>query len=290
MPFHDPDYRAWGNSYWNQNNRLLYWPFIATGDFGIMLRPWFAMYGNALLLAQDRTRLYFHHPGAEFIETMNFWGLPNLSDFDSDNPGNEVQSRYMRYHIQGALEVVAQMLDECEITRDSAFARTQLVPLADAVAAFYANHWPRGAEGELRFSPAQAIETYQVDAVNPTPDIAALRNVLPRLIDLPVAAATPAQRTAWKQTLSDLPAHPHRPHRRRQAAPARQGRPRRYTRHSPRRTLRPHEEHGESGAVTRLSLSPPMPWASQTLRWSATPSPRGSFRRTHAWGQDGPEG
>ena len=252
---HDPDYRAWGNSYWNQNNRLLYWPFIATGDFDL-LRPWFAMYGNALLLAQDRTRLYFHHPGAEFIETMNFWGLPNLSDFGWDNPGNEVQSRYMRYHIQGALEVVAQMLDECEITRDSAFARTQLVPLADAVAAFYANHWPRGAEGELRFSPAQAIETYQVDAVNPTPDIAALRNVLPRLIDLPVAAATPAQRAAWKQTLSDLPPIPTGRTAAGKLPPARQGRPRRYTRHSPRRTLRPHEEHGESGALPGLSLSP----------------------------------
>ena len=29
---HDPDYRAWGNSFWNQNTRLIYWPLIATGD------------------------------------------------------------------------------------------------------------------------------------------------------------------------------------------------------------------------------------------------------------------
>lgn len=204
---HGPDYRAWGNSYWNQNNRLLYWPLIAAGDFDL-LRPWFAMYSNALPLAEDRTRIYFHHAGAEFIETMNFWGLPNLSDFGWDNDGNEVQSRYMRYHIQGALEVVAQMLDEYEITRDSRFARRQIVPLADAVIGFYANHWPRGADGKLRFSPAQSVETYQLDAVNPTPDIAALRNVLPRLMDLPVEAATPAQRAAWRQTLSEIPPIP----------------------------------------------------------------------------------
>ena len=29
---HYPDYRLWGNCYWNQNNRLLYWPLIVTGD------------------------------------------------------------------------------------------------------------------------------------------------------------------------------------------------------------------------------------------------------------------
>jgi len=202
---HGPDYRAWGNSYWNQNNRLLYWPLVATGDFDL-LRPWFAMYTNALPLAEDRSRIYFNHPGAAFVETMNFWGLPNLNDFGWDNPTTEVQSRYMRYHTQGALEVVAQMLDEYEITGDAAFARTQIVPLADSLVTFYARHWPRATDGKMRFSPSQSIETYQLDAVNPTPDIAALRYVLPRLIGLPVA--TPAQRTAWQQALRDLPPIP----------------------------------------------------------------------------------
>ena len=36
---HSPDFRAWGNSYWNQNCRLPYWPLIATGDFDL-LKPW----------------------------------------------------------------------------------------------------------------------------------------------------------------------------------------------------------------------------------------------------------
>ena len=97
---HGPDFRAWGGSYWNQNNRLLYWPLIPTGDFDLM-KPWFDMYLNALPLAKDRTQAYFHHEGASFIETIDFWGLPNLNDFGWDNPTTEVQSRWMRYHIQG---------------------------------------------------------------------------------------------------------------------------------------------------------------------------------------------
>ena len=59
---HNPDFREWGNSFWNQNTRLLYWPLIATGDSDL-LKPWFDMYLKALPLARDRTRLYLSSRG-----------------------------------------------------------------------------------------------------------------------------------------------------------------------------------------------------------------------------------
>jgi hypothetical protein len=201
---HDPDFRAWGNSYWNQNNRLLYWPLIATGDADLVA-PWFDMYLRALPLAKNRTQLYFHHSGAAFIETIYFWGLPNLNDFGWDNPTNELASHYMRYHTQGAIEVIAQMLDQYDITQNAEFARKDIVPFAEAILAYYDQHWPRGADGKIRFSPAQSIETYQLDAVNPTPDIAGLDSVLPRLLALPGAMVSSQQRQAWKRLLTDLP-------------------------------------------------------------------------------------
>ena len=52
---HDPDFRAWGASYWNQNTRWVYWPLLATGDYDL-LSPWFNMYVRALPLAKDRIR------------------------------------------------------------------------------------------------------------------------------------------------------------------------------------------------------------------------------------------
>ncbi len=201
---HSPDYRAWGNSYWNQNNRLLYWPLIATGDTDL-LKPWFDMYVNALALAKDRTQLYYHHNGAAFIETGYYWGLPNLNDFGSDNPTNEVKSNWMHYHIQGTLEVIAQMLDSYDYTQNTDFAHSSLVPFADAIIAYYDLHWPRGADGKIHLSPVQSLETYQNNAVNPTPDIAGLDHVLPRLLALPSDLTSKAQRDAWTKMLNDLP-------------------------------------------------------------------------------------
>jgi alpha-L-fucosidase 2 len=114
---HNPDFRAWGSSYWNQNNRLLYWPLIETGDSDL-LKPWFDLYLNALPLAKDRTQVYFHHAGASFIETINFWGTAQPQRFWLGQSDNEVKSEWMRYHIQGTLEVISQMLDEYDATQD----------------------------------------------------------------------------------------------------------------------------------------------------------------------------
>ncbi|MCL2660757.1 MAG: DUF5703 domain-containing protein [Acidobacteriaceae bacterium] len=207
---HNPDYRKWGSAFWNQNQRHFYWPLLATGDFDLV-KPWFDMYVHALPMAKDRVRAYYHHDGAEFIETINFWGLPTLWDFDWDNKGNEtnvIKNTFIRHHIQGGLEVSAQMLDQYDITQDAAFAREQLVPFADAVLTFYAQHWKTDESGKLRFYPMNSLETYQVDVTNPTPDIAGILNVAQRLLELPASLTTSQQRAAWKQLLDKLPPLP----------------------------------------------------------------------------------
>jgi hypothetical protein len=204
---HDPDYRAWGNSFWNQNTRLIYWPLIATGD-NDLLGPWFNMYIRALPLAEDRTRLYFHHDGGAFIETIYFWGLPNVNDFGWNNAGQELQSTWMRYHIQGGLEVLEQMLDCYDYSQDEVFAKNELLPMANATIAFYDQHWKRGPDGKILMEPSQAIETYQNDAANPTPDIAGLMSTLPRLLSLPSGLVNDSQRNLWTKVLKELPPLP----------------------------------------------------------------------------------
>ncbi len=201
---HDPDYRGWGASFWNQNVRLIYWPLMATGDDDL-LAPWYNMYVSALPLVKDRTQAYFHHDGGAFVETIYFWGLPNVNDFGWNNKGPELGSVWMRYHVQGGLEVLAQMLDSYEYTQDKDFARKSVVPMAEAVVTYYDQHWKRGEDGKIFLSPAQSLETYQLNAVNPTPDIAGLMNVLPRLLALPSGMASAAQQSLWAKMLKDLP-------------------------------------------------------------------------------------
>jgi alpha-L-fucosidase 2 len=204
---HDPDFRQWGNCFWNQNIRLIYWPLIASGDTDL-LKPWFDMYVNDLPLATDRTKLYYQHDGAAIIETTFFWGLPNLNDFGWDNPSHDMSSGYMAYHIQGTLEVIAQMLDSFDSTQDAAFARSELVPFATAITTYYSQHWPRDPDGKIRMFPAQSLETYQRSAVNPTPDIAGLKSVLPRLLALPGSLISQTQKDLWTGMLRDLPPIP----------------------------------------------------------------------------------
>ena len=172
------------------------------------MKPWFQMYAGALALVKDRTRLYYQHDGAAFPETMCFWGLPNLGDFGWNNPSNQIQSPWIRHHIQGSLEVIAQALDLYEFTQDDSFARQVLVPISEAVVTYYDQHWTRDAKGKIRMAPVQSLETYQQTAVNPTPDIAGLKSVLPRLLALPEQLMTREQRDVWTRVLRDLPPIP----------------------------------------------------------------------------------
>ena len=51
-----------------------------------------------------------------------------MNDFGWDNPGVELQSEWMRYHIQGGLEVLAQMLDRYDYTLDNGLRQKHTAP------------------------------------------------------------------------------------------------------------------------------------------------------------------
>jgi alpha-L-fucosidase 2 len=286
---HNPDYRQWGNCYWNQNNRLLYWPLLATGDYDL-LKPWFQMYVSDLPLEKDRTELYYHHAGASYPETMFFWGLPSVVDFGWNNPTDEIQSRWQRYHIQGSLEVISQMLDYYDYTGDWTFAKDSLVPLADAVVTYYARHWPHGADGKIRMSPTQSLETYQLTAVNPAPDIAGLRAIIPRLLALPPTIITPEQTTGWANALHDLAALP-------EGRTAVNGRTPPDGKGDPHGTtiLLPAEEYGETRNEENPELYVTFPYhlygvARPGLKLARDTFFARRFPQNTCWGQDGTEG
>jgi alpha-L-fucosidase 2 len=284
---HNPDFRAWGSSYWNQNNRLLYWPLIMTGDYDL-LKPWFEVYLQALPMAQDRTQIYYHHAGAAFIETGYFWGLPNLNDFGWDNPSTQLQSAWMRYHIQGTLEVIAQMLDQYDVVRDGDFARTKIVPFADAIVTYYDLQWPHAPDGKLRLTPVQSLETYQVDAVNPTPDLAGLKHVLTRLLQLSPEYSTPGQRDRWSRMIQELPPIAIGKTAKGKLPPFGVGDP------DGTPTILPAEVYGKTSNAENPELYTVFPYHLYGLDKPDLALARNTFaaRRfpfDHCWGQDGPQ-
>ena len=210
---YDADYRRWGGCYWFQNTRLVYWPMLASGDFE-MIQPLFKMFLDALPLAEARTKHYFDHEGAFFPETMTFWASYANSNYGWDRKSkhvSHVDNTYIRRYWSGQLELTAIMLDAYAFTQDKDFAEKTLLPFAEVVIRFFDRHYPRDERGRILFKPAQALETWH-EAVNPMPEIAGLRFLLPRLLDLPNELTTDQQRKDWRRLLGELPDLPTRQH------------------------------------------------------------------------------
>jgi alpha-L-fucosidase 2 len=206
----DADYRRWGGCYDVQNGRHSYWPMIMAGDFE-MMEPWFKMYLDALPLAQARTLIYFGHEGAFYPEGMAFWGAYSNEPYgykrEKKSP-NYVENGYIRRYWQGAIELLAIMLDVYGVTEDRDFLASRLLPLARPILTFYSQHYPlRDDDGKILFKPAQSLETWH-EAVNPLPEVAGLRWVLDGLLTLPSIEGK--DRDMWVALRTLLPPLPKR--------------------------------------------------------------------------------
>jgi alpha-L-fucosidase 2 len=286
----DPDFRAWGGNYWFQNTRHLYWPFIAGGDADL-IAPFFTMYLNDLPLAKDRTQLYWHHDGAVWPETIFFWGLPNNNDFCAGkpaNPDNIIKNTWIRYHVNGSIELTLMMLDQYAYSQDSGFARTTLVPVADAVTTYFDQHWKRGNDGKLLLEPDNSLETYQGGTVNPLPDIAGLKCILPRLLALSSDLTTDAQRALWSKLLNDLPPIPVGTTDANGKLPV----PRETADPNGKPTLLPAEKYGKPSNVENTELYAIFPYRVYSFEKPDLDLAKNAyaaklFKSSTCWGQDG---
>ncbi|MBO9732617.1 MAG: hypothetical protein J7623_28500 [Chitinophaga sp.] len=205
----DADFRMWGGCYWWQNTRLLYWSMLYSGDFA-MMQPLFKMYMDALPLRIAATKQYYHHDGAFFPETMNFWGTYADGDYgcDRDNqPEGYTKNPYIRYYWQGGLELSLLMIDYYSFTGRTKFAKDTLIPLVSNILRFYDQHWKRGNDGKIFFNPAMSLETYHT-AINPLPEIVGIHTVAEKMLQLPVYLTGSKNRTMWIKLIRDLPPIP----------------------------------------------------------------------------------
>jgi hypothetical protein len=71
-----PDWRKWGgNVFTAQNQRLVYWPMLKSGDFDAIL-PQFELYRKGLPGATARVKTHFGHEGAVYSEYTGVMGIP----------------------------------------------------------------------------------------------------------------------------------------------------------------------------------------------------------------------
>ncbi|MBP1675834.1 MAG: hypothetical protein H6Q20_393 [Bacteroidetes bacterium] len=183
-----PDYRKWGGgTYTAQNQRLVYWPMLKSGDADLMT-PQFEFYNRILKNAELRSCTYWGHGGACFAEQIENFGLPNPSEYGWKRPdyfdkGVEYNA-WLEYEWETALEFCQMILE----TRTYAQADiSKYKPLIESVVRFFDEHYRylaqrRGrktldGDGHLILFPASACETYKM-ANNPASTIAGLKRIL----------------------------------------------------------------------------------------------------------------
>lgn len=208
-----PDFRNWGGgTHTAQNQRLVYWPMLKSGDFE-MMKPQFDFYLNLLKNAEIRTEAAWSHKGASFTEQIENFGLPNPTEYGWKRPagydkGMEYNA-WLEYEWDTVLEFCLMIL---ETERYNQQDIKHYLPLIESSLTFFKEHYSflakqRGAKvldanGHLVLYPGSGAETYKM-AYNSTSTIAGLKTVLERLLALKSAPAE--QKKNWQDQLNTIP-------------------------------------------------------------------------------------
>jgi hypothetical protein len=234
-----PDFRRWGGgSFTAQNQRLVYWPMLKSGDFALM-KPQFDFYSRALKNAELRTKIYWGHDGASFTEQVENFGLPAGHTYErlwgkeplkprSDSSSTRIlknvkgeEIKFIDYgsltnvwvvdHYDGQLEFAKMILD---YQLYSGANISKYLPFIESSVKFFDQHfqywskklngYPLGPDGKLIMYPGTALETYK-GATNSTSTIAGMETVLTGLLNLPKLYGTAQQRAYWQAVLKRLP-------------------------------------------------------------------------------------
>lgn len=237
---YSPDWRRWGGgSFTAQNQRLLHWPMLKSGDADL-LRPQFEFYRRALPTALARVRAYWGHEGCLFTEQMENFGLPiamtwgwseptatkmrrglevpfgdprvdGSKGYDDIVEHGEQANPAVSYHWESQLEFSYLIL---EAHRFFGIDLPPYLPFIRNSVRFFDAHYqarqrlrtgqPLDARGRLVIFPSTSCESYR-GARNPADLIAGLWACLDGLLALDDATIPAAEKTYYRAFQRRLP-------------------------------------------------------------------------------------
>lgn len=215
-----PDHRDWGGgTHTAQNQRLVYWPMLKSGDFD-MMKPQLDFYLNALVNAEQRVKVYWGHEGACFTEQIEWFGLPMAGSYgwkrsELLHPGIQ-DNAWIDYEWDTVFEF-------CKMALDLYFYNgtdiKKYMPLIEKCLMFYDVHYqylasqrttkPLDGKGKLVLYPSTGCETYKM-AYNSANTIGALKCVTNLLLQLPEPYLSAEEREHWKHFYNRIPDIPFR--------------------------------------------------------------------------------
>jgi hypothetical protein len=221
--YESADFRRWGGgSFTAQNQRLVYWPMLKSGDFD-MMPPQFEYYRRALGNAEERTKIYWEHEGCSFTEQLENFGLPigwgwgwmdSYDKFHRRTPFSDptVQiAPWIRYHYVNQLEFAFMMLKYYQYSQIDISA---YMPFIESSIRFFDEHYQYrhrmnttrnlDKDGNLVIFPSTACETYK-NATNPADVVAALEATIRAVLELPSDVLSDGQRKYYEELLERVP-------------------------------------------------------------------------------------
>lgn len=216
-----PDFRKWGGGTMTaQNQRLVYWPMLRSGDTD-MMQSQFDTYLRLLPTAVSRTKYYWGHNGASFTEQLENFGLPNPAEYGKHKPGDDYgveRNAWLEYQWDTALEFCSMILQAHKYNRTDI---TKYEPLINQCLAFFDEHYQylakkRGTKaldsnGKLMLYPTSGCETYKM-TYNASSVVAALKAVSGQFEEY-LLAKTDADsslislNSSLKNRIPDIPLH-----------------------------------------------------------------------------------
>ncbi len=232
-----PDFRAWGGGVFTaQNQRLVYWPMLKSGDYDAILSQ-FELYRKALPGSQARVKEHFGHEGAMYSEYISVPGLAVGSGYgwsegvrnrgveipfgderaDGAKGYNSVVEKgimangYVSYHWESQLEHAYMIL---EYHRYSGADITEYMPFIENALIFFDEHYRKrhklrtGNEldslGQLVIFPSTSCESYR-GAKNPSDVVAGLQACLESLLRLDDNLIMIKDKSYYERFLQRLP-------------------------------------------------------------------------------------
>ncbi|KOP38388.1 hypothetical protein AKO67_10340 [Flavobacterium sp. VMW] len=188
-----PDFRNWGGGTMTaQNQRLVYFPMVKSGDFDMMkskLDYYLSLQKNAEL----RSKVYWNHNGASFTEQLENFGLPNPAEYEwkrpaDYDPGMEYNA-WLEYEWDTVFEFCQMMLQQKQYAGEDIQKYNSFII---SCLRFFDEHYQylakqRGRKaldgnGKLVLYPGSGAETYKM-AYNSNSTISALQVITANLLE-----------------------------------------------------------------------------------------------------------
>lgn len=235
---HDPDWRQWGGDVFTaQNQRLLFWPMLKSGDFDGMIAQ-FNLYKRGLQGARLKVRKYFGHNGAMYCEYANDAGLdfgsgwgwqkskkrqrgkelpfgsPEIKAVNTYNEPVEqgiMANGSISYHWESQVEHAYMLLEYHRFTGRNI---DEYMPFIKNALIFFDEHYQKREKirngkqldenGKLVFFPSTSCESYR-GAKNPADLVSGIRSCLESLLTLQSDSISDRDRTYFSAYLERLP-------------------------------------------------------------------------------------